>query len=91
MLAQQLVQAGDRIGDAAATERSSEAGRFDEFELLFEEGECVLDGLLRLRYGPAPDLAFQFSCFNANVCKECVVMIDGRSAMPASPSSGRGL
>ena len=53
-------------------------GRFDTFDLAFEEGESVLDGLVRLRYGPAPDLAFQFSCFNANVCKECMIAIDGK-------------
>ena len=41
-------------------------------------GTLVLDGLVRLRYSVAPDLAFQFSCFNANVCKECVMMIDGK-------------
>jgi len=52
-------------------------GRYDEFDVGFEEGESVLDGLVRLRYSVAPDLAFQFSCFNANVCKECVMMIDG--------------
>lgn len=56
---------------------SNEIGRFDEFTVAFEEGESVLDGLVRLRHGPAPDLAFQFSCFNANVCKECVMIIDG--------------
>lgn len=50
--------------------------RYDEFDVEFEEGESVLDGLVRLRQGAAPDLAFQFSCFNANVCKECVMMID---------------
>ena len=52
-------------------------GHYDEFDVEFEEGDSVLDGLVRLRYGPAPSLAFQFSCFNANVCKECVMMIDG--------------
>ena len=24
-----------------------------------------------------PDLAVRFSCFNANVCKECTMLIDG--------------
>lgn len=52
-------------------------GHYDEFDVAFEEGDSVLDALVRLRYGPAPSLAFQFSCFNANVCKECVMMIDG--------------
>jgi succinate dehydrogenase / fumarate reductase iron-sulfur subunit len=56
---------------------SADNGHYEEFDVAFEEGDSVLDGLVRLRYGPAPDLAFQFSCFNANVCKECVIMIDG--------------
>ena len=54
-----------------------ENGRYEEFDVEFEEGDSVLDALVRLRYGVAPDLAFTFSCFNANVCKECVMMIDG--------------
>lgn len=54
-----------------------ENGHYEEFDVAFEDGDSVLDGLVRLRYGPAPDLAFQFSCFNANVCKECAVKIDG--------------
>lgn len=56
---------------------NTENGRYEEYDVLFEEGDSVLDGLVRLRYGEAPDLAFQFSCFNANVCKECAVQIDG--------------
>ena len=54
-----------------------ETGHYDEFEVTFEDGDSVLDALVRLRYSTAPDLAFQFSCFNANVCKECVMMING--------------
>jgi succinate dehydrogenase/fumarate reductase-like Fe-S protein len=57
---------------------SLEHGRYEEFDVAFEDGDSVLDGLVRLRYSVAPDLAFQFSCFNANVCKECVMMIDGK-------------
>ena len=57
---------------------SLENGRYEEFDVSFEDGDSVLDGLVRLRYSVAPDLAFQFSCFNANVCKECVMMIDGK-------------
>lgn len=52
-------------------------GHYEEFDVAFEDGESVLDGLVRLRHGAVPSLAFQFSCFNANVCKECVMMIDG--------------
>lgn len=54
-----------------------ETGRYDEFDVAFEDSESVLDGLVKIRSTDAPDLAFQFSCFNANVCKECAVLIDG--------------
>jgi succinate dehydrogenase/fumarate reductase-like Fe-S protein len=37
----------------------------------------VLDALVALRRDRAPDLAVRFSCFNANVCKECTMLIDG--------------
>jgi succinate dehydrogenase/fumarate reductase-like Fe-S protein len=37
----------------------------------------VLDGLVRIRLDDDPDLAIRFSCFNANVCKECTMLIDG--------------
>jgi succinate dehydrogenase/fumarate reductase-like Fe-S protein len=56
---------------------SAENGRYEEYDVQFEEGDSVLDGLVRLRYAGVPDLAFKFSCFNANVCKECAVQIDG--------------
>jgi succinate dehydrogenase/fumarate reductase-like Fe-S protein len=54
-----------------------ENGRYQEFEIAFEDGDSVLDGLVRVRATGDPDLAFQFSCFNANVCKECAMLIDG--------------
>ena len=52
-------------------------GRYEEFNVTFEDGDSVLDGLVRLRLEEAPDLAVRFSCFNANVCKECTMLIDG--------------
>jgi succinate dehydrogenase / fumarate reductase iron-sulfur subunit len=52
-------------------------GRFEEFDVAFEDGDSVLDGLVRLRVESDPGLAFRFSCFNANVCKECTMLIDG--------------
>jgi succinate dehydrogenase/fumarate reductase-like Fe-S protein len=54
-----------------------EDGRYDEFDVAFEDGDSVLDGLVRIRLNDDPDLAFRFSCFNANVCKECTMLIDG--------------
>ena len=57
---------------------SRESGRYQEFDVAFEEGESVLDGLVRIRMTQDPDLAIRFSCFNANVCKECTMLIDGK-------------
>ena len=54
-----------------------EAGRYDEFDVPYEDGESVLDGLVRIRELHDPGLAVRFSCFNANVCKECTMVIDG--------------
>jgi succinate dehydrogenase/fumarate reductase-like Fe-S protein len=55
-----------------------EYGHYDEFDVEFEDGDSVLDGLVRIRVANDPDLAIRFSCFNANVCKECLMLIDGR-------------
>ncbi len=57
---------------------SKENGRYDEFDVEFEDGDSVLDGLVRIRVKYEPDLAIRFSCFNANVCKECLMLIDGK-------------
>jgi succinate dehydrogenase / fumarate reductase iron-sulfur subunit len=52
-------------------------GTYQDFDVAFEDGDSVLDGLVRIRLLQDPDLAFRFSCFNANVCKECAMLIDG--------------
>jgi succinate dehydrogenase/fumarate reductase-like Fe-S protein len=57
--------------------RAGEAGRYEEFEIPYEDGDSVLDGLVRIRELFDPGLAVRFSCFNANVCKECTMTIDG--------------
>jgi succinate dehydrogenase / fumarate reductase iron-sulfur subunit len=57
---------------------SREFGHYDEFDVEFEDGDSVLDGLVRVRVTADPDLAIRFSCFNANVCKECLMLIDGK-------------
>jgi succinate dehydrogenase/fumarate reductase-like Fe-S protein len=57
---------------------SKEHGHYDEFDVEFEDGDSVLDGLVRIRVTKDPDLAIRFSCFNANVCKECLMLIDGK-------------
>ena len=49
------------------------------FEVAFEPGQSVLDGLRKhLRRDVDPSLAFRFACINANACKECMMLIDGK-------------
>jgi succinate dehydrogenase/fumarate reductase-like Fe-S protein len=50
----------------------------ERFELDFEPGESVLDGLRRLRVSADATLAFRYACLNANACKECMMLLDGR-------------
>ena len=52
--------------------------RVDTFDVAFEHGQSVLDGLRTLRRTVDPSLAFRFSCINANACKECMMLIDGK-------------
>lgn len=49
----------------------------DSFEVAFEAGQSVLDGLRALRRDQDPTLAFRYACINANACKECMMLIDG--------------
>jgi succinate dehydrogenase/fumarate reductase-like Fe-S protein len=56
---------------------SGEPPRVENFEVAFEAGQSVLDGLRLVRQQADPSLAFRFSCINANACKECMMLIDG--------------
>lgn len=48
------------------------------FDVPFEPGQSVLDGLRAIRRRLDPSLAFRFACINANACKECMMLIDGK-------------
>ena len=58
---------------------AGEATRFERFEVPFEPGQSVLDGLRWLRVTKDPTLAIRFSCINANACKECMIQLDGET------------
>jgi succinate dehydrogenase/fumarate reductase-like Fe-S protein len=55
-----------------------EAPRTEQFDVPFEAGQSVLDGLRHIRVHHDPSLAFRFSCINANACKECMMLLDGK-------------
>ena len=52
---------------------------YESFEVPFEPGQSVLDGLRWIRVRHDPSLAIRFSCINANACKECMMQIDGKT------------
>jgi len=52
---------------------------WQRFEVAFERGQSVLDGLRRIRAEQDPTLAFRYSCINANACKECMIELDGKT------------
>lgn len=52
--------------------------RHDRFEVPFEPGQSVLDGLRHIRATVDPSLAFRYACLNANACKECMMLLDGK-------------
>jgi succinate dehydrogenase/fumarate reductase-like Fe-S protein len=55
------------------------AGRWETYEVPFEPGQSVLDGLRWIRAHCDPSLAIRFSCINANACKECMIELDGKT------------
>ena len=59
---------------------AGEDGHFETYEVPFEAGQSVLDGLRWIRANRDPTLAIRFSCINANACKECMMEIDGDTA-----------
>ncbi len=54
-------------------------GHWETYEVPFERGQSVLDGLRWIRAHRDPSLAIRFSCINANACKECMVELDGET------------
>ena len=55
------------------------AGRWEHYDVPFEPGQSVLDGLRWIRTNRDPSLAIRFSCINANACKECMMELDGKT------------
>ena len=53
--------------------------RFQQsYQIDYEPGESVLDALRRIHAEQDATLAFRYSCINANACKECMLLLDGK-------------
>ncbi len=53
------------------------AVRTEIFEVPFEPGNSLLDGLRWIRATQDASLAIRYSCINANACKECMLELNG--------------
>ena len=62
-----------------STLRILRGGAHQVFEVPFEPGQTVLDGLRWIRAQRDPSLAIRYSCINANACKECMIQVDGKT------------
>ena len=49
------------------------------YEVPYKEGMSVLDAIVWIRTNIDSSLAFRYSCINANACKECMVMVNGKT------------
>lgn len=58
---------------------SRDQGEWDSYDVPFEPGQSILDGVRWIRAHHDPSLAIRFSCINANACKECMIEVDGKT------------
>ena len=54
------------------------ATRIQRYELPVGAAASLLDGLRWVREHLDPTLALRYSCINANACKECMMLLDGK-------------
>ena len=52
--------------------------KFDFFEVPYNDGTSILDALTWVRENLDESLAFRYSCINANACKECMILVNGK-------------
>jgi succinate dehydrogenase/fumarate reductase-like Fe-S protein len=63
---------------------------WQSWEVPFEQGQTVLDGLRWIRAQREPSLAIRFSCINANACKECMIQVDGETVYACTTRLAEG-
>jgi succinate dehydrogenase/fumarate reductase-like Fe-S protein len=54
-----------------------EVGRYERFDVPYEDGMSVLDALRWIRGHLDSTLAIRYSCINANACKTCMALVNG--------------
>ena len=57
----------------------NEKSYFEVYDVPYRQGMSVLDAIMWIRTNIDSSLAVRYSCINANACKECMVMVDGKT------------
>jgi len=70
-------QAGQKVATMRVWRGDATGGRFEEFEVPFEDGEVVLDILHRIQATQASDLAVRWNC-KAGKCGSCSAEVNGK-------------
>src|SRR5256885_6805191 len=65
------------------TPQTDASPRFETHEVELGERASILDALFALQRGPAPDLAFRFSC-RVGMCGSCSMVVNGREQLACS-------
>ena len=73
-----------------ATLKVRRGATWQSWEVPFEQGQTVLDGLRWIRVHRDPSLAIRFSCINANACKECMIQVDGKTVYACTTRLAEG-
>ena len=63
----------------------------ETFDVPYREGMSVLDAVVWIRTNVDSSIAFRYSCVNANACKECMVMVDGKTQYACTTRMSKGL
>jgi len=58
---------------------AGETSLIESYEVPYNEGMSVLDAIMWIRGHVDSSLAIRYSCINANACKECMVLVDGKT------------
>ena len=52
--------------------------RYQEYRVPYDDGMSVLDALRWIRAHSDSTLAIRYSCINANACKTCMALVNGK-------------
>ena len=53
-------------------------GRFETYQVPYDPGMSVLDGLVKIRELHDSTLAFRYACRHSNTCKMCLALVNGK-------------